>query len=87
MALPGVYSDFEAQPTDALRLGRLMLYIAELQAAMIPNVEQGTTRVDLSTIQAELVRLDGRRRELEAKVGVSASGRRLGSRFVLRGRI
>lgn len=67
------YADYEAQPTDKLRLARLRLYLAELQADVAANVSKDGTSIDRNTIQAAITECHARRRELEARVGRASS--------------
>jgi heme oxygenase len=80
------YADFESQASDALRLARLRLHMAEIHAAIDANVTAGTSGVSHDVLIAKLDRCTGRLRELEARVGdLTTDDRRVSSGFT-RGR-
>lgn len=68
------YADFETQTTDADRLTRLRLHIAEVEAAIDADLSAMGRGVSHQTLNAKMDRLYRRRAELEALVSATTTG-------------
>lgn len=67
------YADYETQTTDALRLSRLRLHIAEVEAAIDADLTAMGRGVAHQTLNDKMNRLQKRRAELEAIVAATDS--------------
>lgn len=71
------YADYESESTDALRLSRLRLHIAEVSADMGASISADGKSRNTQTLVDYLRMLKDRREDLERATGESSRGPRI----------